>query len=442
MKRWPLRWKIAWYAAALGVIATIAGACTTWLIMRYSEIAALDRSLVADAQAEIDNVNAPEWFVPLEFRGRFIEVRDANNELVYRSANLHESIADEAANAANAANEVRSRKIDNRTMRIARFHHRGLTAYAAADLSGVNQMGLDIILGMFGAIPTVLLVVVLGGRWIARRAIAPIDHIRQAAERITAQNLDQRLPVPAARDEIAGLIAVLNSTLDRLQHSFEQSMRFSAEASHHLKTPLSVLRAGIEEMLVDPATSPQQQNRADALLHQVHELTAITENLLLLAKVDAGSFDLEREQFDLREVLDGVCDDARALAEAQGLKVEARISPHLPIVGDRRCVALILQNLLENAVKYNEPGGHICIYAEGSNGAVDITVKNNGAPIPPERAAHIFERFYRARPDARIPGHGLGLSIACELAKAHGGELELVFSNPEWTEFRLQLPRG
>jgi signal transduction histidine kinase len=255
------------------------------------------------------------------------------------------------------------------------------------------------------------------------------------------KNLDQRLPVPPTADEIAELVTVLNTTLDRLQRSFEQSVRFSAEASHHLKTPISVLRAGIEEILTDPDTPAKQQTRADALLHQVHQLTSIAENLLLLARADAGRLELHREQWDLSEVLRGMCEDATAMAEGEGLEVEAKLPPELPVVADRRAISLIVQNLLENAIKYNLPEGCICIYASARNGEAEVTVKNNGEPIPPERAPHIFERFYRARADARISGQGLGLSIAAELAKAHGGRLELVRSDREWTEFRLTLPR-
>jgi signal transduction histidine kinase len=446
MKSWPLRWKIALYAAALGVIATIAGAATTWIIMHYSEVAAFDRRLTTDAQElfrDIENFEGG-WannqrgfkanFVPLALRSRFIEVRNASNEVLYLSPNLHSAVGDDGIE------KIHSRKIDNRRIRMGTFHQGGLTAMIGADVGEINQMGRDIVLGMFGAIPTVLLVVVLGGCWIASRAIAPIHDIRRAAERISAHNLDQRLPVPPVADEIAGLIGVFNTTLERLQRSFEQSMRFSAEASHHLKTPLSVLRAGVEEILVDPTTPAKQQNGADALLHQVHQLTSISENLLLLARADAGRLELQREEFDLREVLDGICDDASALAEPEGITVETKMPPHLPLVSDRRSVALVLQNLVENAVKYNEPGGCICIYARHLNGDVEVTVKNNGAPIPPERVSHIFERFYRGRSDARIAGAGLGLSLACELAKALGGHLALVRSDAEWTEFCLRLP--
>ena len=217
-------------------------------------------------------------------------------------------------------------------------------------------------------------------------------------------------------------------------------MRFSADASHHLKTPVAVLRAGIEEMLSDPKTPPDLQARADALLHQTHQLTSVAENLLMLARADAGRLELKRAEFDLRELLDGMLDDARALAEPHDLTVEAEVPGSLPIAADRTLISIVLQNLLDNAVKYNVAGGSICIRAKAIDGSVEITVANNGDPIPAERALHIFERFYRVRGDQRTSGHGLGLSLARELATAHGGELTLVRSDSEWTEFRLRLP--
>jgi signal transduction histidine kinase len=294
---------------------------------------------------------------------------------------------------------------------------------------------------MFGAIPTVLVVVAIGGRWVARRALGPVEEIRQAAARISPRHLNERLPVPPAKDEIAGLVSVLNKTFEHLQRSFEQSIRFSADASHHLKTPLAILRAGIEEILTDPKSSAMQQARANALLDQVHHLTSVSDNLLLLARADAGRLDLERREFDLREVLDGACDDARTLAEDTGIKVETTIADHLPIVGDPFAIGLIVQNLIDNAIKYNQRDGCIRLMAQACDGQVEVAVANKGKPIPKERAEQIFERFYRARSNQRAPGQGLGLSIARELAIAHGGQLSLVRSDSDWTEFRLTLPR-
>jgi signal transduction histidine kinase len=445
-RRWPLRWKVAFYAALLGIVATLAGAATTWTVMRYRELAAFDQRLASDAQElfrdvanfggglEKNGSAIQEKFVPLALRNRFVEIRDANGEMLYRSPNLSQPLPNDGIE------KFHTRKVGDRSLRMGTFHQGGLTLLVGADLRQVNQIGWDIIYGMFAAIPTVLVVVIIGGSWVASRAVAPVEEIRQAASKISAQNLAQRLPVPPTKDEIAGLISVLNRTFERLQRSFEQSVRFSADASHQLKTPVAVLRAGIEEILTDPETPAKQQARADALLHQTHQLTSVAENLLLLARADAGRLELQRTKFDLRELLDGTLDDARTLAEPRHLTVEAEVPETLPIIGDRTFVSIVLQNLLDNAVKYNVAGGSICIRAKALDGRVEVAVANNGDPIPPERAPHIFERFYRARGDQRTSGHGLGLSLARELATAQGGELALIRSDPEWTEFRLLLP--
>jgi signal transduction histidine kinase len=447
MKRWPLRWKIALYAAGFGIVATIAGAVSTWTLMRRSEIAAFDRRLTLDAQElfrDVENFEGGwnnnqrtfrEEFVPLALKDHLIEIRGPNKEALYLSPNLDGSLLSDGIE------KFHTRKIDNRTVRIGTFHRGPLMLHVGADLKEVNQIGRDIIFGMFGAIPTVLVVVAIGGRWVARRALGPVEEIRQAAARISPRHLNERLPVPPAKDEIAGLVSVLNKTFEHLQRSFEQSIRFSADASHHLKTPLAILRAGIEEILTDPKSSAMQQARANALLDQVHHLTSVSDNLLLLARADAGRLDLERREFDLREVLDGACDDARTLAEDTGIKVETTIADHLPIVGDPFAIGLIVQNLIDNAIKYNQRDGCIRLMAQACDGQVEVAVANKGKPIPKERAEQIFERFYRARSNQRAPGQGLGLSIARELAIAHGGQLSLVRSDSDWTEFRLTLPR-
>jgi signal transduction histidine kinase len=446
MRRWPLRWKVAFYAAMLGVFATFAGAVTTWTIMHYKELAVFDQRLTSDAQElfrDIANFEGGweknrqafhEKFVPLALRNRYVEISDPEQHVLYRSPNLPQALGDDGIEG------FHTRRVGHLRLRMGTFRQGGLTARVGVNLREVNQIGWDIIYGMLGAIPTVLIVVFIGGRWVASRAVAPVEEIRQAASKISAQNLEQRLPVPPTNDEIAGLIAVLNQTFERLQRSFEQSARFSADASHQLKTPVAVLRAGIEEILTDPETPPKQQARADALLHQTHHLTSVAENLLLLARADAGRLELQRTQFDLRELLDGLLDDARTLAEPYNLTVEAEVPASLPVSVDRTFISIVLQNLLDNAVKYNVAGGCICIRAKTVDGTVEVTVANNGDPIPPARIPQIFERFYRARGDQRASGHGLGLSLARELAIAHGGELALVRSDSEWTEFRLRLP--
>jgi len=448
MRNWPLRWKVALYSAGLAVAATLAGATTTWFVLRHAEIAAFDRRLTTDAQEffrdvehfQGDSTNNrrvfKEIFVPLSLRNHLVEVTDASGNVLYLSPRLRQPFPRDGIK------QFHNRKIDGQTIRLTEFTENGLTLRAGDELSEINQIGRDILLAMLGAIPTVLLVTLIGSAWVASKAIAPVEEIRQAASGITARRLDQRLPVPPTKDEIAGLIEVLNATFERLQRSFKQSVRFSAAASHHLKTPIAVMRAGIEEIMADSECSESTQARADGLLHRVHHLTSVVDNLLLLSRADAGRLDLSKAEFDLGEVLEGVLDDALELAEPLDLKVEADVPKHLLLRADRTSVGMIAQNLVENAVKYNTPGGRIRVEARVVNGVVEMTVGNTGDGIPKDRTGQIFERFYRVCGGERVPGHGLGLSTARELARAHGGDVELVRSDDSWTEMRVRLPRG
>jgi two-component system, OmpR family, heavy metal sensor histidine kinase CusS len=447
MKQWPLRWKLALYAALLAVAATLAGAATTWTVMRYEEIAAFDRRLTTDAQElfrdakHFSRAGDPsggefhEIFVPLALRNRVIEVTDARGKTLYLSPGLKEPLSSDGIKS------FHTRRIGDRIIRMGEFTEGDLTLRVGADMKEINQIGHDIFRGMLVALPTVLLFVALGSRWVASKGLAPVEQVRQAAAKITAKRLDQRLPVPPTGDEIAGLIEVLNDTFERLQRSFEQSARFSADASHHLKTPIAVLRAGVEEILADEHCSTATQATAEGLLHRIHQLNSVADTLLLLARADAGRLELNKKEFDLSELLEGVLDDARALSEPLDVIVEAEVPKSLPLNADRVYVGMIAQNLLENAVKYNRPGGRIRLTAAKSNGSVEFTVGNTGAGIPPERIPHLFERFYRGRADERMEGTGLGLSMARELARAHGGEVSLRRADSAWTELGVTLPQ-
>ena len=447
MRNWPLRWKVALYSAGLAVAATLGGAITTWFVLRHSEIAGFDRRLTTDAQEFFRDVEHfeggrtnnrrvfKEIFVPLSLRKRLVEVTDASGTVLYLSPRLRKPFPRDGIK------NFHNHKVDGQNVRLAEFSENGLTLRAGDDLKEINQIGRDIFLAMLAAIPTVLLITLVGSAWVANKAIAPVEEIRQAAKRITVQRLDQRLPVPPTSDEIAGLIEVLNTTFERLQRSFEQSVRFSADASHHLKTPVAVLRAGVEEILADVNCSESTQERAEALLHRIHHVSSVVDNLLLLSRADAGRLELSKAEFELSEVLEGVLDDALTLAEPLDLKVDADIPKHLLLNADPTFVEMIAQNLVENAVKYNSRGGRIRVEARAVNGEVEMTIGNTGDGIPKDRTGQLFERFYRVRGGERAPGHGLGLSIARELARAHGGDVELVRSDDSWTEMRVRLPQ-
>ncbi len=443
MKPRSLRWKLVMWAALFAFSASIICVWATWILLRHQEVQALDRRLGTDAQElfrDIENfqginkrLEVTERFVPLALRDRLVEVRGRTGEILYLSPNLSAPILKDGID------EFHTREIAGRPVRVGVFRDNELTLHVGADLKDIEQLGWEIARSQVIVIPVVLLLIAAGSWLLGSIALTPIDQIRRAAERITAERLDERIPSEGPSDEIGRLIDVLNATFERLQGSFEQAARFSADASHQLKTPIAVLRAGIDEILDKDGMPPDQRDRVADLLQQTRRLTSVAENLLLLSRADTGRLALRAADFELRNVLEGSLEDAHVLGEKNSLEIEARLPETLPITGDRHMISLTLQNLVENAVKYNRPGGKILLSAEKSGEEVQICVGNSGPGILPERAPHIFKRFYRARGDEQIPGHGLGLSIARELARAHGGDLTLTESREDWTEFCLRL---
>lgn len=443
MRDYSLRWKLVMWAALFAFTASISCLWATWILLRAQEVQALDHRLGIDAQElfrDIENFQGvnkrnavTERFVPLALRDRLVEVRGRDGEILYMSPNLSAPVLKDGIET------FHTRTIAGRPIRIGIFRDRELTLHVGADLKDIEQLGWEIARSLVIVIPAVLLLIAVGSWWLGSIALTPIEHIRRAAERITAERLDERIPSDGPADEIGGLIDVLNATFERLQGSFEQAARFSADASHQLKTPIAVLRAGIDEILDQPGIAPEQQDRIGDLLQQTRRLTSVAENLLLLSRADTGRLALRETEFDLRNLLEGSLEDARVLGAGSNLEVNTSIPETLPMKGDLEMIALTLQNLIENAVKYNRDGGKILVSAEQSDNGIQICVGNTGRGIPAERAPHIFERFYRARGDEQMPGHGLGLSIARELARAHGGDLTLTESKEDWTEFCLRL---
>lgn len=443
MKPRSLRWKLVMWAALFAFSASIICVWATWILLRHQEIQALDRRLGTDARElfrDLENfqgvnkrLEVTERFVPLALRDRLVEVRGRTGEILYLSPNLSAPVLKDDIE------EFHTREIAGRPIRIGVFYDNELTLHVGADLKDIEQLGWEIARSQVVVIPAVLLLIAAGSWLLGSIALTPIERIRRGAERITAERLDERIPSEGPSDEIGRLIDVLNATFERLQGSFEQAARFSADASHQLKTPIAVLRAGIDEILDKDGMSPEQRDRVADLLQQTRRLTSVAENLLLLSRADTGRLALRATSFELRPLLEGSLEDAHILGEKRNLVIEARLPETLPVTGDREMISLILQNLVENAVKYNRPAGRILLSAKKSGEGVEICVGNSGPGIPADRIPHIFKRFYRARSDEQVPGHGLGLSIARELARAHGGDLTLTESREDWTEFCLQL---
>jgi heavy metal sensor kinase len=291
-------------------------------------------------------------------------------------------------------------------------------------------------------LPVALFLVGLGGWLVAGRALRPLKIIADTAERITARGLDQRIPEVSDNPETARVIHVLNRMMERLETSFHQATRFSADASHELKTPLAVMQGELENALqAAPPGSPEQQLFSN-LLEETQRLTVITRSLLLLARADAGQLKLARAPVNLSDELEAMLEDARALAAETQLQFTVDIQPGVRLEGDLALLHTAFFNLILNAIKHNERNGKVSVRLSVAHQQIHFTIGNSGPGIPPEDQPKIFERFYRATRAAqsRADGFGLGLSMAREIIRAHGGEVLLQESRPGWTVFIVTLP--
>jgi len=228
------------------------------------------------------------------------------------------------------------------------------------------------------------------------------------------------------------------AALERTSQELQRSARFSANTSHQLKTPMTVLRAGLEELRSHEKLTSESREEISALIHQTFRITNIVEDLLLLSQLDAGRLQINFGPVDLTHLLETQIDDLSALPDDLDVEIESDC-PAVHISGENLYVSLILQNLLENARKYNRPGGRIRISCREEGDRVLLTIGNMGHPIPTAAQEHIFERFHRGVVGEGITGHGLGLNLARELARLHGGDLRLVRSDEDWTEFEVRF---
>ena len=304
------------------------------------------------------------------------------------------------------------------------------------------ELIFDLASAYLTALPAAALFAAFGVWWITRKSLKPLQDVADAAEQIHAKALDQRLPQPPAQDEIGRLVQVLNDTFDRLERSFAQATRFSSDASHELKTPLTIMRGEIESALRTQINNSEIETLLNGLLDQTQRLSAITEKLLLLSRADAGALILKKEAVEFSAMCHDLVEDAQVLGLRRQITTNAKISQGIIVWADQSYVRQALLNLLDNAIKYNVEKGAISVSLTKSGSLAIFRIANTGQEIPKDRETCIFERFYRVDPSrtAEVMGSGLGLSICREIAFAHGGHIWLERNVPGWTAFVLTLP--
>ena len=290
-------------------------------------------------------------------------------------------------------------------------------------------------------------VALLMGLWIARRALAAVDMIITEVREITdGRSLHRRLAEPMEKDEIGRLIETLNQMMTRLERSFAALRRFTADASHELKTPLTVLRAGVERAITTPNLPQDTLATLEETLQVIQRMTELVDALLTLARADEGIAPLHREPVDLREIVEELRETGELLAEESGIRMEVATAPEPMVVSvDATRIRQLILNLLTNAVKYTPAGGMVRMQLGAANGRITLSVADTGIGIAPGDLPHIFDRFWRAD-SARTrtgerPGAGLGLAICKWIAEAHGGHIDVVSRPGRGTTFTVSIPR-
>lgn len=449
MRDFPFRRRIAlWSTLLAAIVLLVSGVCAAFFVYHRARVELQDemewealhtleelhkRGGVAFDWSRIET-SVREWLPP-ENSVRLIEIHTKDGQLRFRSKELKESgfgLLPEGR---------RDAEVHGQAVMVVTAMRDGVTLSIGTSIEETWDLLSGLVLALAAALPVALLIAWFGSRWLAARAVHPVEQITAAAEQVTAARLDQRVPVPTVADEMQRLATVLNSAFDRLERSYTQASRFSADASHELKTPVTVLRASIEGLLDSHTLAMSDRVAVAGLLEQTHRLSSIINSLLLLARADAHQLVLELEQLELGELVSACVEDARISAADRGVTVSCDLPLSAPARVDRIRFSQILSNLLDNAVKYNQRDGQVRVTLSGHGHVWELRVANTGPGIAPEDRARVFQRFFRAEHTADRTGQGLGLSLVRELALAHGGEVALVDSAAGWTEFLLTLPK-
>ena len=292
---------------------------------------------------------------------------------------------------------------------------------------------------------SVLMLTAIGftGAVLARRALRPIDEIVTQARRITEANLSERVPDPGTRDEISRLAETLNEMLGRLEFGFEVQRRFTADASHELRSPISRLRAELEVTLRRPRTPGEYEETLRSCLDEVQRVQGLIEELLELARLDTRQEPEPPKPIAVREIVEGAMEAVRSTAAKRGVAVGVERTADVVVNAPAGAAKVALANILDNAVKFSPTGGKVTVVVTAARDEAVIAVSDTGPGVSSDDVPRVFERFYRGKASrlTDVPGFGLGLAISRALIERHGGRISVDGSRNEGATFSVHLPR-
>jgi len=309
-------------------------------------------------------------------------------------------------------------------------------------LQNIDETRFRFLLIMAGVFPLGLILAASGGWLLAHRALKPVNRMSAAARRISAEDLSQRVNETGTGDELDNLAKTLNRMLDRLDVAFSQVRRFSADASHELQTPLTILKGEMELALRSERTPEEYRATLESALEEVDRIAHLVEGLLLLARAEAGVLRMDRREVDLLQMLEEVYLRLRPLADSHCVELRLGSMEPLRIQGDGERLQAMIFNLVDNAIKYTGAKGRVTLELRREREYASILVSDTGIGIPIEEQGNIFQAFYRASEARGLSerGTGLGLPIAQSIASAHGGNISVESAPGQGSSFKAMLP--
>lgn len=460
----PLRVRLTlWYGSALAAILLIF-AVTLYTVMAQQLRDQVDRSLEEAAAVTVRSLeqrrvgplllfeDLARDFPELAVLDKFFQIYSANGTITIRSPHFESRAVplSRTALAAALAGQVAWESARWRTGDPVRLV--SVPVMRAGGLVNIVQVGTSLQpveealqrlrFLLLVTIPAAVIVALAGGWWLAGRALRPVDVITEAARRIAAGDLSQRIMVHPSSDEIGRLAATLNDMIARLDASFRQVRQFSTDASHELRTPLTILKGEAELTLRRPRSAEEYRLVLESGLEEIDRMTQIVDELLFLSRADLGEVELASLAVRLDLLVEEVQRQAAVLGQERDIRVTLGTVVPVTVAGDELRLRELLLNLLDNAVKYSHSSGTIGVSLLRDGSYARLSVKDHGIGIPPDVQARIFDRFYRteaAREHAR-QGTGLGLSISRWIAGAHHGRIEVQSIEGSGSTFTLVLP--
>lgn len=319
----------------------------------------------------------------------------------------------------------------------------GVWIRGAQEVNSTILFGRSAFTAVLIIVPLILLLAALGGYYIAKKSFSPINEIISTANDISQKgDIKKRIGISdgAKRDELYNLSVTLNHMLDKIEFLIKKEKQFTSDASHELRTPISVILAQ-GEYLLDVAQSEKEKELAETITAKANQMSKLISRLLLLSRIDGNRQKIFKEKVDIAVIADISAESLRALADEKGIKINVNVPENTIVEADEALILSAVTNLVSNGVKYGKNGGYVNISAVKNNGKTEIAVSDNGMGISDENISKIWDRFYRAD-DVRNDEYGscgLGLSMVKSIAELHGGGVSVKSKLGKGTEFKIVL---